>query len=524
MSSAHRGSDTARAENKSSHNILTVTLFTALSRVLGFVRLAVIGTLYGAGGEADVVHLVFQIPNNLRRLLAEGALSSAFIPTLSGTLIEGRRATLESWTLTRTLFGLQWALLIPLLTVSALFSSEITLTLFDLPSSELQSLADRLFKFLVWYAFPISIAAITMAVLQIHGYFTVPALTPILFSITVISSMALFYQRYGVFAVAIGVVVGGVAQVAIQLPRFRALGYRLRPSFNFRHPAFRRVIRFWGPVTVGSALFAINQQIASYFASGLSSGSASAMINALTFWQLPFGLLGVSVITVLYPKMSAAYSAGNQGDMRDTLEYGISYLMVTAIPATVYLLVMPYSMIAVALQRGAFTVANTELASRVLSAYSWGLPSVILYYFVQRFYYSCHNYRTPIVSAGVVLGIDVALSLWLKNTHLRVAGLAYANTIAFSCGVVYLFLRIPPHHAPRLSIILKRVVRVLGAVVIPTVLLILYKNIFGHRWREGGALSHALPFALFTLVYICATLLCYRWFRVQPVIHRLVRR
>ena len=512
--------------SRASRSILTVTLCTAFSRLLGFARLAVIGTFYGAEGSADVLHLVFQIPNNLRRLLAEGSLSSAFIPVLSTTLNKGS-ITKDAKLLVQTLFGLQCIILIPLLVISTLLSKEITLTLFDFPTAELAYIANWLFKILLWYIFPISMAAIIMAALHSHGYFTLPAITPILFSVTVIGAIVIFHERFGVYAVSGGVLVGGMIQLVIQIPRFIKVGYRFSPRFVFTHPLFRTVMRFWGPVTISSALFFINQQVASYFASGLESGSASAMINALTFWQLPFGLLGISVMTVLYPKMSASHASGNLEQLRETVEYGISYLLVTVVPATLYLLILPHSIIAAALQRGAFTAINTALTARMLFAYSCGLLPVILYQFLLRFYYSCHDYKRPIYAALMVLVIDIALSLWLKETSLRVVGLAYANTVAFSCGLCYLLSGMSRHLQTtplRTQIIIRRMARVSVALIGPTLLLLFYGYGFGISWKEGGTIRHILIFGLFTLCYICCTLICYRWFRVQPAIRPLLGR
>ncbi len=510
-----------------SRSILGVMLCTALSRIMGFVRIAVIGRFYGAEGAADVLHLVFQIPNNLRRLLAEGALSSAFLPVFSSTLLNHRWATTETRLLLKRLFGLQWLIFLPLLTISVIFSQEITGALFDFPTAELTEIADNLFKILVWHIFPISIAAVIMAVLHSHRCFIVPAMAPILFSITVISAILLLHRRLGIYAVSVGVLLGGSIQVVVQLPHLIKLGYGILPRFSFRDPLFRKVMRSWGPVTISAALFSINQQIASYFASGLEEGSASAMINALTFWHLPFGLLGISVLTVLYPRMSNQRAIGNQQALRDTLEYGISYLIVTVLPATIYLLILPRAIIGVALQRGAFTAHNTLLTSRMLFAYSCALLPTIIYYFVQRFYYSCYNYRRPIYAALIVFIIDIALSLWLKETALRVVGLAYANSIAFSSGLIYLLIGIRehiPHYPPRYLLLARRLFRVAMALLLPTSLLIVYALRFGNQWLEGGTPRNTLLLGLFTILYICSTLLCYRWFQVQPAIHRLLRR
>ncbi len=418
-----------------------VMVSTFVSRLFGFVRIAVVGAIFGASGEADVLNLVFNIPNNLRKLLAEGALSSAFVPVLSRAHVEdpeGARAR----RIVRSLIGLQLVILVPLLTAATIFAQPVVNTILDFPELERQVLAGGLFRWLIHYVLLISVAAVLMGTLNSHHHFLVPSLAPLWFSIAVIGSTLLWHRTLGVYAMVVGVLVGGLGQLLLQVPRVNAYGYNLLPRLDVHDPDFRAIVKRWLPVVATASVFTINQQIALYFASGLEDGSGSAMTNALVFWQLPFGIFGASITTVLFPAMSRHHAAGDNSALRSTVGGGLRALVLLLIPAGVGLGLFSEEIIAVALQRGAFTHEATALAARVLVYYCLGLFSVGAFTFLQRFFYACGDYRTPLVVATITMALDVGLSLWLKETALRVAGLAAANSLAFTVGLLLLLFAV----------------------------------------------------------------------------------
>ncbi len=424
----------------SARSTVVVMVSTFGSRILGFLRVAVIGALFGASGNADVLNLVFNIPNNLRKLLAEGALSSAFIPVLSHAMVEDPSME-RPRQLVRSVLTFQAVILVPLLIAAAFYSEEVVGFLLDFPEPSRQLLAARLFRYLIHYTLLISVAAALMGALNAHGRFLIPALAPFLFSISVISSILLFHRELGVFSVALGVLLGGLFQVVLQLPSFFKLGFSFAPSLDFRGPDFRKVLRGWMPVVVTASIFTVNQQVSIFFASGLASGSGSAMTNALVFWQLPFGVFGASVSTVLFPRMSRQTAEGDRLGLKESLEFGIESLALLLIPSAVLLSFLGPEVISVALQRGNFRLGDTILTAKVLSGYCWGLFSVAGFNFLQRFFYARSDYKTPAVVAFVTFVVDVGLSLWLKETYLGVIGLAIANSVAFTLGFLLLFAR-----------------------------------------------------------------------------------
>lgn len=420
----------------SRHVVSTMVVMgsTFLSRLLGFLRIAVIGAFFGASGNADVLNLVFNIPNNLRKLLAEGALSSAFLPVLSRSHVEDPTGA-RSRRIVRQLLGLQIVILVPVLFFATIGARPIVNTILAFPELERQLLAADLFRFFIHYLLLISIAAVLMGTLNSHHRFLVPAVAPLLFSVAVIGSVVLLHRQLGVYSMVVGVLLGGLGQLVVQIAPVRSLDYRLTPLFRFRDPHFRTIVVQWLPVASTASVFAIDQQIALYFASGLADGSGSAMTNALVFWQLPFGIFGASVTTVLFPLMSRQFASRDMEGLSRTVSGALRALAYLLVPSAVGLAVLGRPIVAVALQRGEFTAEATMMASNVLVGYCLGLFSVGAFTFLQRFFYSTGDYRTPLRVAAITMTLDIALSLWLKETRLGVVGLSVANSVAFSVGL-----------------------------------------------------------------------------------------
>ena len=458
--------------------------------MFGFVRIALIGAIFGASGQADVLNAVFTIPNNLRKLMAEGALSSAFIPVLSKSIVQDQTGQ-KAKKMARNIFTLQLLILLPLMVLAVIFSGDFVKVILDFPEPERVELASRLFRWMIHYLLLISISAVIMGVINAHSSFLIPAITPILFSVAVISSILLFHKYLGVFSMALGVLVGGFGQIVFQLPKFRSLGYDFRLDSKFNNPEFRQVMKQWLPVVTTASIYTINEQIAIRFATALEDGSTSAMSNALVFWQLPSGIFSASITTVLFPRMSRQAGLNDEVGLKTTLEYGLRYLIVLLIPSAAVLSFWGKEIVAVALQRGNFTPDHTFLTSQVLIGFNLGLLSAGIFGFFQRFFYSIDDYKTPLRSAIIVSLLDISLSLWLKETSLRVTGLALANSISFTLGTIIMYTQA----SKRLkgldhSVLLKNFLKALLACVPLGLLSIGLTYYWGDWWKLGSSLSN----------------------------------
>lgn len=480
----------------SAFSALLVMICTFLSRIMGFLRSALIAALFGASGTADVLNSVFSIPNNLRKLFAEGALSSAFIPALSRQIVEdptGKKAI----TLSRNLIGLQLIILGPFLAICLVFPEAVVRVFVQFEDPEKMLMAVRLFRWLIGYILLISISSVLMAVLNTHKRFLVPALTPIMFSVTTIFSVLIWHKQLGIFSMAIGVLAGGLAQIVFQWPLFHKLGYRLLPRFDLSSPEFRQVLRQWGPVLLTSSIYSIMQQLAMLFATRMADGSSSALANAIVFWQLPFGLFSTPVTTVLFPQMSKLHAENNLEGMKSVIAYGMKAMIVFLIPSSLVMIGMGREIIAVVLQRGAFTLDETLMAARVLTAFTTGMLIVAQYNYLQRVFYSRGDYRRPIISAMVCAVIDIVLSFLVLWKGLSVEGLAYANSIAFLGGYVtlHIFLK-KTYPYPYEKGLLMTLGKVLISVVPAAVFIALFRFFAGEGWWRGGSSLKGLLFLM----------------------------
>lgn len=489
---------------------------TTVSRLLGFVRVAVIGAVFGAAGGADVLNAVFMIPNNLRKLLAEGALSSALIPELARALqARAVHGGGDPQALVRRVLTLLTVTVVALVVAAVLLARPVVGVFLEFPEAWKMELAADLFRIVFPYLLLVSVGAILMAVLNCHDVYVAPALAPLLFSVNVIAAILLFHRQWGLMAAGVGILAGGVGGVLGQLPAFLRRGYDLRPDGRWSDPRVRRIVRHWVPVVASASIFAITQQVALMFASGLEDGSTSALANALVFWQLPFGILSVSVVTTHFPGMSRHAAGGDIAALRATFASGVKFIGALLLPTALFYLFFGEAVIRVALERMTFTAAGTHLASRVLAGYAFGLVAVGLFNFAQRFFFATADYRTPFLAALVVAAVDIPLAFVLKETSLRVAGLAVANSVAFSVGAVLLLAaaakRLPGLSGERL---IGHGGRVLAAMAVLVVLFTIADLVTDSWWQTGSTWRNAMLITAVGATAVAATIVMYRALRL----------
>ncbi len=511
---------------KSAATTVVVMSFTMLSRILGFVRIAVITAFFGASGKADVINLTFAIPNNLRKLMAEGALSSAFIPVLSQSIVENGTESPRTRNIVRSLLTFQLIILIPFITISILAAAPLVthvLTQFKDPVQLDQAIS--LFRFFINYLLLISISALMIGVLNSTNHFFIPAVTPLLFSVSVIISIIFLNRYFGIYSMAIGVLLGGLLQIVFQYPLFRKTGFDFKLSFSFNDPYFRRIVKHWLPVLATSGVFTINQQVAFLLASGLESGSTSALSNALVFWQLPFGIFSASITTVLFPRMSRQAASDNMEGIRESINVGLQMLFSLLVPSAIVLGMFGKVIISAALQRGLFTADNTVMTAMVLTGYVFGLFSVGAFNFLQRYFYSVKNFRIPFYVSLFVCILDITLSVFLKNTELRVTGLAAANSISFTAGFFLLYIlsikKLDFLYTRKLLLTASKVIiSVLPSSAVSFYLL----SVFNDDWRRGPDSGVILRIMLIFAVWIVPTLFMYKILNVEVFSFLLKRR
>jgi putative peptidoglycan lipid II flippase len=413
---------------------------------------------------------------------------------------------------------------VPLVALSLAFPRFFVVTLLHFSDPVKVATAAQLMRWMFNYILLVSLSSISMAILNTHGKFVIPALAPLAFTLATVIPLIFFHGTWGVIAMGVGVCVGGFLQLFFQLPGMRRLGYPLLPSFDFRNPDFTRTAGLWLPYLASASIVAINQFVAQRFASGLEDGSVTAISNAVMFFQIPIGIFTASVATVTFPRMSRQVVTGDTKALRGTVSYGIEALIVLLVPSTILLCLFGREIIAAAVQRGHFTTDNTLMAARTLVGYSVGILSMGVYTLLQRLFNSYKSFSVPLVSAAGIAVVDITLSLILKETPLRVTGLAYANSIAFTLGCVYLLVLARKRLG---GIGLRPILFTTGKTALGcapmTVLLILFNRWQPSLWLNGGRLRSTAIIAAVIVACVSITLLMYILLRI-PFLNDLLHK
>jgi putative peptidoglycan lipid II flippase len=389
---------------------------------------------------------------------------------------------------------------------------------FDDPAKKALSVV--LFRWMMPYLLLVSVSAVMMAVQNSHNRFFTPAITPIVFSVCVISSILIGSRNWGPVAIGVGVMAGGIAQIAVQFPNYRRLGYRLRPEWGFRDPAFRRVMKKWAPMLVTSSLFAVNNQVAMLLASFLPDKSPSALANAIVFFQLPFGLFSASITTVLYPKMSRQAARNDIVGLKESLGFGYRNLWALLVPSAMALILLGEPIVAIAFQRRAFSLVDTQLTARVLTAYSVGMPFVGLFNITQRAFYAMGEVRTPFYCALAAVALDILLSLvFVFALDGGPESLAWANTAAFvaACVLQYGLLKRRTGFAVAGHTI-RTGMRVILGTIAGAGVVIGGMMAFGNEWWKSGSSWSGFGLLMLIASVSGAVILgLYHWMNVEAV-------
>jgi len=421
-----------------------VGLATMLSRVFGFVRDMVVAGFFGAGIATDAFFVAFRIPNLLRRLLAEGALTISFVPVFTEYL--KNRSKSEALTFANITFTLLTLVLVAVTGAGILLSPWIVRLIApgftQVPGQ--YDLAVFLTRLMFPYIFFISLVALAMGVLNSLRHFAAPALAPVALNLSMIFSVFLlvrFFQE-PIVALAIGVLVGGLAQLLMQIPFLLRLGVRLKPDFHFRHPGVRQIGLLMLPAVFGAAVYQINIFVGTLLASLLPTGSVSYLYYADRIVELPLGVFAIAVGTAVLPSLSEHVADGELDALRDTLSFSLRLILFVTLPATVALVLLRVPIISVLFQRGAFDLPATLATADALLYYTLGLWAFSLIRVVVSAFYSLQDTKTPVKVAFVAFLVNVAVSVALMFP-MKHSGLALATSVssAVNVGILYVILR-----------------------------------------------------------------------------------
>ncbi len=408
---------------------------TMISRVLGLLRDIVIAAFIGTSANADAFFVAFKIPNFLRRLFAEGAFSQAFVPVLADYKEQGAHDAVQA--LVDRVAGVLGGTLL-LLTLITVAASPIVAAIFApgfVSQPEKFQLTADMIRITFPYLLLISMTGFCGAILNSYGRFAVPAFTPVFLNLSLIfaATVASPWFDEPVFALAWGVFFAGIIQLLFQLPSLYRLDLVPRPVFDGKDEGVRRILKLMIPALFGVSVSQINLLLDTVLASFLPTGSVSWLYYSDRLAELPLGVFGIAIATVILPNLSAHRAAAREDQFASTLDWAMRSVLLIGLPAALALILLAEPILITLFQYGALTPTDVDMASLSLRAYSLGLIAFMLIKILAPGYYARKDTATPVkigiiaMAANMVMNLAFVLPLlWYFNVgHV---GLALATS------------------------------------------------------------------------------------------------
>ena len=452
--SERASSDASKTEATSNSGLLgssfVVSIGTMLSRVLGLVRDVVLANLLGAAPNADAFFVAFKIPNFLRRLFAEGAFSQAFVPVLTETREQDSHEAVRH--LVDRVAGVLGGSLFVLTALAMVMAPWVALIFAPGFSRDVAKLA--LTADLIVWTFPylllISLTGFCGAILNTYGRFAVPAYTPVLLNLSLITAAVVWAPTMPepALGLAMGVTLAGVVQLLFQLPSLRALKLTPRPVWDTKDEGVRKILMLMVPALFGVSVSQINLLFDTVLASLLPDGSVAWLYYSDRLTELPLGVFAIAIATVILPTLSALNTRAEPEEFSQTLAWAMRNVLLIAVPATVALWLLAEPILATLFQYGAFTDRDVEMAAASLRAYTVGLGGFMLIKVLAPGYYARQDMKTPVKIGIIAMVSNMVLNVlfvfplmwYFEMGHV---GLALATSVSawINAGLLYLGLR-----------------------------------------------------------------------------------
>jgi putative peptidoglycan lipid II flippase len=472
---------------------------TMISRIFGMIRDIVLAHLFGAGLGFDVFIVAFRIPNFLRRLFAEGGFSQAFVPVLS-EYREKRSPDEVRALIDQTAATLGFILL--LVTIAGIFLAPILISIFApgfVGETEKFELASKMLQVTFPYILFISLTAFAGAILNTYQNFSAPAFTPVLLNLSLIGCAVwlapTFPEEQQVVALAWGVLIAGIVQLAFQIPFLLKVRFLPKPRLNSDREGVSRILKLMLPTLFAVSITQINLLIDTLIASFLQTGSISWLYYSDRMVELPLGVFGVALATVILPNLSKEHARGDNSSFSNILSWALGLVFVIAIPAAAGLALLSVPILTTLFQYGEFSTHDVIMSSRSLIAYAIGLPGFILIKVFSSAFFSRQDTSTPVKVAAIAMLSNIVLNLLLVGV-LQHAGLALASSLSayINAGLLYMRLRqagIPVSFMSELKIIRS----VLIAVAIMAVFLI-FLSPSQSNWSEWNVYQRVMQLTI----------------------------
>ena len=441
----------APGEKLNTRGAVLIALAVLCSRVLGLVRLIVFGTLFGGGRLMDAYITAFRIPNLLRDLVGEGALSTAFVTTFSKTLL--REGEQSAWQLANKVLTLAVIVISGLVLLGIALAPWLVAMLGWGFSPAKAALTVELARIMYPFILIVSLAALVMGMLNARNVFGIPALASSFFNLgTIIAGAGLGWwldPRFGPKAtvgLALGTLIGGLLQLGVQIPRLRRFGYRFRPDFHWRDSRVKAILLIMGPSLIAASSVQVNVVVNSGFASLLGNGPITWLQYAFRLMQFPLGMFGVALGTVALPMLSRMAAAGNHEGFRTELARGLRLVLLMTVPAAIGLIMLAGPIVSVLYQHGRFSAHDALETADALRLYAIGLCGYAALKVLVNAFYAIDRRKTPMVVSLCAMGLNVLLC-WLTTLRLHWGpqGLAFSTACVATTNFVVLYALMRRH-------------------------------------------------------------------------------
>ena len=413
-----------------------VSIAVFFSRILGLVREQVLAGLFGAGTSMDAFVVAFRIPNLLRDLFAEGALSSAFVTVF--TEYDQKRSKEETWRLVNNVLAALTIIVSLTVILGITFSGDLVRLMApdfaQIPGK--LGLTQRMTVIMFPFLLLVSLSSLLMGILNTKGYFFIPSLASSCFNLTSIVvgvGLAFLVPRWGYPAIegmAIGTLVGGLSQLGIQVPLLLRQGFRLRPVLDLADPGLRRIGRLILPAIIGLSATQINIFINTNFASRCPEGSVAWLNYAFRLVQFPIGLFGVAISIATLPMVARQAAKRDYKILGDTLVSSLTMAFALTVPAAVGLWVLAKPIVGLVFEHGHFSQLDTYMTAQALKFYSIGLLAYAAVKIVVPVFYALDNTRWPVIGSFVAVVVNICIiSVTLNRLQHRAIALSTSSTM-----------------------------------------------------------------------------------------------
>lgn len=429
---------------------IIVSAMTMLSRVLGLVRDVVLLNVFGAGKDFDTFVVAFRIPNFFRRLFAEGAFSQAFIPVL--TEYKTSRTHAEVQILISRVFGCL-ATFMTALTMIAIIAAPVIMYIYapGFHGDEAKfALATDMFRLTIPYLLFMSLTAFASSILNSYGSFSTPAFAPVLLNIAMIAGALWLtpFMAEPIMALGWAVVIAGILQLAIQIPELWRKNLLIPPKVDFKHEGVDRIMKLMLPALFGVSVTQINLLLNTVWASFMQDGSVSWLYSAERMTELPLGLIGVAIGTVILPSLSTQHTEKNPEKFRGMMDWAAKVIVLVGLPASIALFMLSTPIIQALFERGQFTFEDTQMTALALQCMSGGVIAFMLIKVFAPGFYAQQDTRTPVrvglmaVAANAILNVIFIGFFKLIHWEAEHMALALASTgsAMVNAGLLYFYL------------------------------------------------------------------------------------